>query len=92
MQQRRKLNVEEKKLLPLDIEHRQADPINRDGALFDQIVGFPRSNLESVQARITLRLDRGDPPDPIDVARNHVAAEQLFEREAALEIHAIAGR
>ena len=75
----------------LDRENGKADSVDGDRALLDQVARLRGRNLEGEEFGVALGLDRHDPADTVDVARDQMAAEQLAQREASLQIDAAAG-
>src|SRR5208282_826013 len=80
-----------RKAAVFDRENCQAHTVDADRALLDQVARLRGRDLEGEKFRVAFGLDRYDAADAVDVAGDQVAAEQLAEREASLEIDAAAG-
>ena len=73
-------------------EHRKAHAVNGNRALLDQVTRLARGDLEGKQARLALRLDRDDTAYAVYVSGDKVAAQRFGKRQAAFEVHPVAGR
>src|SRR5262245_21418235 len=73
-------------LLPVDIDHRQADPIERYGAFGDHLQSELGWNLDLEEDLIPFGLRRAHGPDAVDVARDVVASKGVPHPKRALEV------